>query len=52
MVQMDLGIQGIGIACSLSNLLIYIGNLIYPIFIPEISEAIFLPNIHSFRGFS
>ena len=51
MVKMDLGIQGIGIACSLSNLLIYVGNLIYPAFITEISDAVFLPNRHSFRGF-
>jgi hypothetical protein len=48
---MDLGIEGLGIACSLSNLIIYFGNLVYPLFIHEIKPALFWPSRQSFRGF-
>jgi len=44
MVKMDLGIEGLGMACSLSNFIIYLGNLVYPLLITEIKPALFWPS--------
>jgi len=44
MIKMSLGIEGLGMACSLSDLIIYLGNLVYPLLIPEIKPALFLPS--------
>ena len=48
---MNLGLKGIGFSSSLSNLIIYSGNLIYPLFIEDIKDANFLPNRYSLKGF-
>jgi len=50
-VKMDLGIIGIGYSSSLTNLIVYIINVLYPLFVEEIKEAIFFPNAGSFKGF-
>jgi Na+-driven multidrug efflux pump len=45
-----LGIVGIGYASTISNITVYISLLIYSSTIPEISEAITLPDKKAFRG--
>lgn len=47
---MDMSIQGVGLASSLSNLIIYISLLNYTTYIPEIKEAVQWPNKQMFRG--
>jgi len=47
---MNLGIMAIGLSGSLTNICIYMINLLYPFFIDEIKDAIFLPNANSFKG--
>lgn len=42
--------MGIGYASTISNITVYVSLLIYTSFIPEISEAIFLPDKKIFRG--
>jgi len=44
MVKMSLGLEGLGMASNLSNLIIYSGNLVYPLFIPEIRPALLWPS--------
>ena len=41
---MDMGIKGLGFACSLSNLIIYSGSLFYPLLIPNLKPALILPS--------
>jgi hypothetical protein len=48
---MNLGIMAIGLSGSLTNLCMYMINLLYPFFIEEIKDAVFLPNAGSFKGF-
>lgn len=40
----DMGIEGVGLASGLSNLFIFFGITLYPMFIPEVREALKLPN--------
>jgi hypothetical protein len=47
---MELGIAGVGYASSISNLTVYISVVIYSSCIPEIQDAIFLPDKRTFRG--
>ena len=49
--ELELGIEGTGIAFSFSNLITYCFLLFYSSFcIPEIKEAIIWPNRSSFEG--
>jgi len=50
-VKMNLGIMAIGLSGSLTNLCVYMINLLYPFFLYEIKDAIFFPNAGSFKGF-
>ena len=44
--------MGVGYASTISNLTVYLSLLIYSAFIPEISEAVFLPDKKAFYGLS
>jgi hypothetical protein len=50
-IKMSLGIMGLGMACTISDTVIYLGNLVYPLFIPEIRPALLWPGRSSFKGF-
>ena len=45
-----MGIVGIGYASTISNITVYVSLLIYSSCIPEISEAICMPNKRTFSG--
>lgn len=49
---MELGIVGIGYASTLSNLTVYSSLIIYSSCIPELKEAVFLPDKKTFRMLS
>jgi hypothetical protein len=49
---MGLEIVGIGYASTLSNLTVYSSLIIYSSFIPELSEAVFLPDKKTYRMLS
>lgn len=50
--KMELGIEGIGYASTLSNLTVYSSLVIYSSCIPELSEAVFFPDKKTFTMIS
>ena len=48
--KMGLGIAGVGYASTISNLTVYVSVVIYTSFVPEIQDAVFMPDKRTFRG--
>ena len=51
-IKMGLGIVGIGYASTISNLAVYTSVIIYSSCIPELKDAVFLPDKRTFNMLS